>query len=124
MLQGRNTRTWRHDFRKPSSNNEVWYDLMEDYPLIEASFLEQYGLRLSEVDMSWREFSDLLSCLSADTALGRVVAIRSETDGEVLKNFSKGQKEIREEWLKNHRKEQTEAEYNASMQALLAMALA
>ena len=97
---------------------------MEDYPLIEASFLEQYGLRLSEVDMSWREFSDLLSCLSADTALGRVVAIRSETDGEVLKNFTKGQKEIREEWLKNHRKEQTEAEYNARMQALLAMALA
>ena len=62
--------------------------------------MEQYGLRLSEVDMSWREFSDLLSCLSADTALGRVVAIRSETDGEVLKNFTKGQKEIREEWLK------------------------
>ena len=112
------------DFRKPRSNTEVWYDLMEDYPLIEASFLEQYGIRLSEVDMSWREFSDLLSCLSADTALGRVVAIRSETDGEVLKKFNKGQREIRQEWLNSHRKEQTKAEYNASMQALLAMALA
>ena len=117
-------RTWRLDFKNSNSKEEVWYDLIEDYPLIEASFLEQYDLRLSEVDMSWREFSDLLSCFSADTALGRVVAIRSETDGEVLKNFTKGQKEIREEWLKNHRKEQTEAEYNASMQALLAMALA
>lgn len=117
-------RTWRLDFSKHSSNEDVWYDLYEDYPLIEASFLEQYGLRLSEVDMSWREFSDLLSCLSADTALGRIVAIRSETDAEVLKKFTKGQKKIREEWLKNHRKEQTEAEYNASMQALLAMALA
>lgn len=117
-------RTWRLDFKNSNSKEEVWYDLIEDYPLIEASFLEQYGLRLSEVDMSWREFSDLLSCLSADTALGRVVAIRSETDGEVLKNFTKGQKEIREEWIKNHRKEQTEADYNASMQALLAMALA
>ena len=117
-------RIWRLDFKNSNSKEEVWYDLIEDYPLIEASFLEQYGLRLSEVDMSWREFSDLLSCLSADTALGRVVAIRSETDGEVLKNFTKGQKEIREEWLKNHRKEQTEAEYSASMQALLAMALA
>ena len=117
-------RTWRLDFKNSNSKEEVWYDLIEDYPLIEASFLEQYGLRLSEVDMSWREFSDLLSCLSADTALGRVVAIRSETDGEVIKNFTKGQKEIREEWLNNHRKEQSEAEYNASMQALLAMALA
>ena len=124
MQQVRNTRTWRPDFKKFNSNSEVWYDLMEDYPLIEASFLEQYGIRLSETNMSWREFSDLLSCLSADTALGRVVAIRSETDGELLKKFTKGQKEIREEWLNNHRKEQTEAEYNASMQALLAMALA
>ena len=117
-------RTWKTDFRKPNSNKEVWYDLMEDYPLIEASFLEQYGLRLSDVDMSWREFSDLLSCLSADTALGRVVAIRSEDNAEMLKNFTKGQREIREEWRREHRKEQTEAEYNASMQALLAMALA
>ena len=124
MLPGRNMRTWNLDFRKPNSNKEVWYDLMVDYPLIEASFLEQYGLRLSEVDMSWREFSDLLSCLSADTALGRVVAIRSEDNAEMLKNFTKGQREIREEWRREHRKEQTEAEYNASMQALLAMALA
>ena len=30
-------RTWRHDFREPNSNKEVWYDLLEDYPLIEAS---------------------------------------------------------------------------------------
>lgn len=124
MQQVRNTRTWRPDFKKFNSNPEVWYDLMEDYPLIEASFLEQYGIRLSETNMSWREFSDLLSCLSADTALGRVVAIRSETDGELLKKFTKGQKEIREEWLNNHRKEQTKADYNASMQALFAMALA
>jgi hypothetical protein len=117
-------RTWRHDFAKPNSNQEIWYDLYEDYPLIEASFLEQYGIRLSEVDMTWREFSDLLSCLSADTALGRIVAIRSEDDAEVLKNFTKDQKKIRDKWRKEHRKEQTKAEYEASMQALLAMALA
>ena len=117
-------RNWRNDFANPRSNTDVWYDLVEDYPLIEASFLEQYGIRLNETDMSWREFSDLLSCLSANTALGRVVAIRSETDAEILKSFTKGQKEIREEWQKNHRQKQTKAEYDASMQALLAMALA
>ena len=117
-------RHWRRDFAKHSSNAEVWYDLIEDYPLIEASFLEQYGIRLNEVDMTWREFSDLVACLSADTALGRVVAIRSEDDAEILKTFTKGQKEIREEWRKNHRKVQSKEEYNASMQALLAMALA
>ena len=118
-------RNWRNDFAEPkNSSNDVWYDLAEDYPLIEASFLEQYGIRLNEVDMSWREFSDLVACLSADTALGRVVAIRSEDDAEILKTFTKWQKEIREEWRKNHRKVQSKEEYNASMQALLAMALA
>ena len=118
-------RNWRNDFAEPkNSSNDVWYDLAEDYPLIEASFLEQYGIRLNEVDMSWREFSDLVACLSADTALGRVVAIRSEDDAEILKTFTKGQKEIREEWRNNHRKVQSKEEYNASMQALLAMALA
>ena len=114
----------RSDFAKPSSNDEVWYDLIDDYPLIEASFLEQYGIRLNEVDMSWREFSDLLACLSADTALGRVVAIRSEKDTKILSNFTKGQKEIREEWQKRHRAEQKQAEYQASIQSLLAMVLA
>ena len=124
MQQVSHTRNWRNDFAKPTSSNEVWYDLIDDYPLIEASFLEQYGIRLNETDMSWREFSDLLACLSADTALGRIVAIRSEDDAEILKNFTKGQKEIREEWRREHRKEQTQAEYDASMHALLAMALA
>lgn len=118
-------RCLRSDFAKDSSNNaDVWYDLIEDYPLIEASFLEQYGIRLNEVDMSWREFSDLLACLSADTALGRIVAIRSEDDYEVLSKFTKGQKEIRQEWRDSHRKERSQAEYNANMQSLLAMALA
>lgn len=117
-------RCLKSDFAKPSNINESWYDLYEDYPLIEASFLEQYGIRLNEVDMSWREFADLLSCISAETPLGRVVSVRSETDAEVLKRFTKGQKEIRREWLDNHRKEQSKADYNASMQSLLAMALA
>ena len=112
------------DFASPSSDDDIWYDLFEDYPLIKASFLEQYGIRLNEVEMSWREFADLLSCLSSDTALGRIVTIRSENNPEVLKNFTKGQKEIREEWQKRHRAEKTEAEYRASMQSLLAMALA
>ena len=114
----------RSDFAKPSSKDEVWYDLYEDYPLIEASFLEQYGIRLNEVDMSWREFADLLSCISADTALGRVVSIRSENDTDVLKHFTKGQKEMRAEWRENHRKELSQKEYDASMQSLLMMALA
>jgi len=75
--------------------------LIDDYDLIVSSFQAQYGLRLSrEIDtMSWGEFKQLLIGISPDTPLGRIVSIRSETDKNVLKHFSKEQKRIRNEWL-------------------------
>lgn len=48
--------------------------------------------------MKWSEFRDLLVGLGPDTALGRIVSIRSEEDKEVLKHFTKEQKRIRNEW--------------------------
>ena len=108
-------------------DNDVWYDILDDYALIEASFLEQYGIRLCETEMSWREFMDLLSCISADTPLGRIVAIRSEDDAEVLKHFNKSQNEIRNEWRRKQREENgelAEEEYRQSMDKMLAMLLA
>lgn len=89
-------KTWRGDFSK---NTEDYYDLYEDYGLIEASFSQQYGIRLrQEEDMSWNEFCTLLSGLLPDTPLGRIVSIRAEKDPKVLKNFSPDQKKIRSDW--------------------------
>ena len=48
--------------------------------------------------MKWDEFRDLLVGLGPDTALGRIISIRSEEDKEVLKHFTKEQKRIRNEW--------------------------
>lgn len=48
--------------------------------------------------MKWDEFADLISGLSADTPLGRIVSIRAEDDPEALKYFTKGQMKIRNEW--------------------------
>ena len=48
--------------------------------------------------MKWAEFSALLSGIAPDTALGRIVSIRSETDENVLKHFTKEQHRIRSEW--------------------------
>lgn len=48
--------------------------------------------------MSWDEFRDLLSGLSPDTALGRMVAIRAEEDKEILKQFTPEQRRIRSQW--------------------------
>lgn len=48
--------------------------------------------------MSWSEFCTLLSGLSADTPLGKIVNIRAEKDPKVLKNFTAEQKKIRNDW--------------------------
>lgn len=78
----------------------MYFDILDDWELIEASFAKQYGIRLrNEDDMSWSEFCSLLSGIMHDTPLGRIVAIRSEKDMKVIKEFSKDEKKIRNEWL-------------------------
>lgn len=87
----------RNDFKKHSEN---YYDLIDDYDLIESSFLKQYGIRLRTCeDMSWSEFSNLLAGLMPDTPLGRIVSIRSESNVEVISKFSDDQRRIRNEWI-------------------------
>lgn len=69
--------------------------------MIVSSFQTQYGIRIySDVfkTMKWDEFKALVSGLSADTPLGRLVSIRAENDKDILKHFTKEQKRIRNEW--------------------------
>lgn len=88
---------WRNDFVNTNNNYETWYDLEEDWPLIEASLAKQYGIRIrKEIDtMDYAEFCNLVSGLMPDTPLGNIIQIRSEDDEEVLKNFTQEQKDIR-----------------------------
>lgn len=102
-------------------SNEPYYDLFEDWDLIVSSFLSQYGIRLSTKEfktVDWAEFSALLSGLSADTALGKVVAIRSETDQEAIKRFSSYQKKIYDDWRTKQSERMTEEEYATEMRKL------
>lgn len=99
------TRSPRLDFAKKQAYREDWYDLYEDWGLIEASFTSQYGIRLrQEDDMSWSEFCTLLAGIMPETPLGQVVSIRSENDKEVLKSFTKEQHRIRNEWRRRRTK--------------------
>lgn len=92
-----------------NSNTETYYDFEEDWPLIEASFLKQYGIRIrKEDDMSYEEFCNLLSGIMHDTPLGQMVSIRAEKDPEVIKNFTKEQKRIRNDWLLRKAKKRRE----------------
>lgn len=94
---------------KQKTFGNKWYDLYDDWMLIEASFATQYGIRLrNENDMTWGEFCTLLSGVSADTPLGNVVQIRSEEDSEKIKNFNPQQRKIRDEWLSKVLNEQHE----------------
>ena len=96
---------WRPPFAKPNNSGESYYDLIGDWGLIEASFAQQYGIRLRrEDDMTWDEFTTLLSGLNGETPLGHIVSIRSENDKDRIKNFSKEEKRIRNEWISGHRK--------------------
>lgn len=76
--------------------------------------------------MSWEEFKTLLAGLNSDTALGRIVSIRSESDKDVLKDFTPEMRRIRIEWLNKNAKAKT-AEATADFieqmkQAFIAMA--
>lgn len=97
------TRLLRPDFKeKKSVSPNRWYDLYEDWDLIDASFAAQYGIRLrAETEMSWGEFCTLLSGLMPETPLGQIVCIRSESNKDILKNFTPDQHQIRNEWRKH-----------------------
>lgn len=109
-------RKWKNHFVNPNNNEDPFYDMFEDWALIESSFAQQYGIRLRREEMSWDEFCTLLSGLKPDTPLGSIVSIRSETDKDILKHFTKEQHRIRNEWKRKHIKVVTnKEEYNQSM---------
>jgi hypothetical protein len=76
--------------------------------------------------MPWEEFCELLSGLGSDTPLGKIVAIRSENDREVLKRFTPEQRKIRGEWQKRAAKRVSAADAANALeqfrQALISMA--
>lgn len=82
-------------------SSDPYYDLVEDFDLIIASFQSQYGIRLSRdlEGMKWDEFRAFLQGIAPETPLGRIVSIRAEMDEEVLKHFTPEQNRIRSEWL-------------------------
>ena len=95
-------RMWRLDFASsttPKSARIEWYDLREDWALIEASIASQYGIRLRQAsDMPWSEFINLVTGLLPETPLGAIVKIRSEDDPDMLKQFNSDQLAIRSKW--------------------------
>ena len=68
--------------------------------------------------MSWDEFKSLLSGIDPETPLGRMVAIRSETDKNVIKNFNSDQKRIYDAWRNRKAETMAPETYDQEMMAL------
>lgn len=95
-----------NDFDSNESVQENWYDLREDWALIEASLAKQYGIRIRQHgNMPFSEFCTLVAGLMPDTPLGSIVTIRSEKDPKVRRGFSKEQRRIYNEWRKRKAEE-------------------
>ena len=95
--------------------------MFDDWDLIVSSFLSQYGLRVRTKEfetVSWDEFKALIAGLSPETALGRVVAIRSETDKDIIKHYTKDQRRIYDDWRNREVKEMDEKTFEKEMAGL------
>lgn len=95
--------------------------MFEDWDLIISSFLSQYGLRIRTKEfesVSWDEFKSLLAGIAPETPLGRIVAIRSETDRDTIKRFTKDQKRIYDEWRSRKAEAMTPQTYDDQMKYL------
>lgn len=102
-------------------SSDPYYDLFEDWDLIIASFLSQYGLRIRTKEfetVSWDEFKSLLAGIAPETPLGRIVAIRSEADKNVIKHFTRDQKRIHDAWRNRKARTMTPETYEQEMDNL------
>lgn len=82
---------------------------------------QQYGLRIQSdefADMSWDEFSDLLSGLTDDTPLVRVAMIRTATDKETIKQMTPEHRRMRAEWQRRCAMERTAAETDSFLDTM------
>ncbi|MDF2804131.1 MAG: Bacteriophage Gp15 protein [Anaerocolumna sp.] len=68
--------------------------------------------------MSWSEFCTLLAGIMPKTPLGQIVSIRSEEDKDMLKNFTKDQHRIRNEWRSRQVDDMTEQEKEAKVKEI------
>ena len=68
--------------------------------------------------MKWDEFKALVSGLSAETPLGKMVSIRSENDKDTIKRFTKEQKRIRNEWRSRSAQNMDKQTFDQAMKGL------
>lgn len=68
--------------------------------------------------MKWREFAQFMNGMDSKSPIGRIIAIRAEEDPEVLKNFNKDQRRIRNKWRSRRAKQMPQSEVDAFLESM------
>lgn len=71
--------------------------------------------------MRYVDWAKMVGGLMDDTPLGRVVAIRAETDRETVRSMSQDQRRIRSDWTAFRAKADNTADQRARMKQLQSM---
>ena len=83
---------------------------------------KEYGVAPREYGtITFQEFKALLAGMGPNTALGRVVSIRSETDQEIIRGFSGDQLRIYSTWQNRMAENVKEQNLNDFLDNMLAM---
>ena len=89
---------WKRDFRTPQNEPQL-YDAVFDAVLIEQSLATQYGiLPAAQEELPYSEWAKLVGGLMDNTPLGRVVAVRAETDRQKLAAMGPWAQRIHQQW--------------------------
>lgn len=92
-------RLWISDFRTPPNDPQPLYDTAFDAVLIEQSLATQYGiLPAAQEELPYSEWAKLVGGLMDNTPLGRVVAVRGETDRKKLAAMGPWAQRIHQQW--------------------------
>lgn len=90
----------------PQNNEEIYYDINDDFYTISVDFRRQYDRSLQDVlnddDVIWPEFLRMLSGLDERSQLVNLIRIRSEKDPTKIKKFNSWERKQYLDWRKKH----------------------
>lgn len=93
---------------KQSRSNKKLYDFLQDGDYIFGSFMQAYGIDLTESHMHWHKFKALFASLPDETKMARIIGYRSYEHSN--KSADDAMRELRDAW-ELPREEITEEEY-------------
>ena len=90
----------------PFANNDIYYDLYEDYNIIDCDFRRVHKITLEEAlkdeNSNMSLFSAQLQSLGQESLLYHYINIRSEKDPVKIRKFNSTEKKIYLDWKKKH----------------------